>query len=294
MHKIVYKIHEFLEQASQGKIKADRKLVEEFAERVKAAVIKQLEPEDKGFTLRMSNIGRPLRQLMLEQEHGRVPPTPEFMLKMLFGDLYESLIVFLLKSAGVNVTEEGTKVSIPVKTDNGIVNVDGTLDIGIDDGIFDVKSASPFSFSNKFDGTAILTDTDPFGYVDQLFGYAKARNKRAKGWIVVNKVDGEIKVCEIPDEIHDKLMKKSCKRIDDKVRYITEGNPIPECQGVIPETYYGNETGNFVLGPDCKFCPYKTKCHPDINYRPSICSKAKDPKWEWYIGDVKPYVKVKE
>lgn len=285
MNKLVLKIHEYLEQASEGKLKPDEKLLDEFGERVKQKLRRQLE-ERGDFKLRMSNIGRPIRQLMLEQEHGRGKPSPEFMLKMLFGDLYESLVLYLLKASGVEVTEQDTKCSIPIKTAKGTVNLDGELDVGIklkgEEGIYDIKSASPYSFDNKFDPASILTGDDIFGYVDQLFAYASARGKKAKGWIVINKSDGEIKVCEIPSEIHDELMTKSKELIETKVCHIVEGKPIPACSGEVPESYYGKLTGNHVLGPSCRFCDHKDKCHPGIQYRQSLISKAKNPKWEWY------------
>ena len=182
MNRLVLKIHEYLEQAAEGKVKVDPKLLEEFGERVKKNLKKQIE-DRKEFKLRMSNIGRPLRQLMLEQKYGKAKPSPEFMLKMLFGDLYESLVLYLLKASGVEITEQDAEVILPIKTAKGVVNIGGTLDVGIkikeEDGIYDVKSASPYSFTNKFEPNSILTGDDAFGYVDQLFGYAKARGKKA-------------------------------------------------------------------------------------------------------------------
>lgn len=284
MNKIVLKIHEYLEQAAAGNVKVDPTLLEEFGERIKANLLKQLQPEEKEFKLRMSNVGRPLRQLMLEQKYGRSKPSPDLLLKMLFGDLYESLMLYLLKASGCNVTAQDVKVSLPIKTKKGIVNIDGTLDLEIDDAVFDTKSASPWSYEHKFDATTILTNPDDFGYVDQLFGYAKARKKKAGGWIPINKSDGQIKVCEVDPSIHDAVMEKSYKTIEAKVRHIVEERPIPECDGVIDEVFYGKNTGNKILGPSCKFCNCKEKCHLGIQYAPSKESKAKNPKWFWYVS----------
>lgn len=292
MNKIVLKIHEYLEKAASGKIKPNDKLIDEFGERVKKNLRKVLDVRDNTFKLRMSNIGRPLRQLMLEQKYGKGKPNPDFLLKMLFGDLYESLVLYLLKASGLEVTEEGTEVRTLIKTKKGPVNLDGTLDIGLkvngEDGIYDVKSASPYSFANKFDVSSLLAGDDSFGYVDQLFGYAAARNKKAKGWIVIDKSSGAIKVVDIPENLHDELIEKSKETIKNKVCHIVEGGEIPECKGAVPEKFYGKTTGNIVLNSSCRFCDHKDKCHPGIQYMPSISSKAKDPKWEWYVKIKEP------
>lgn len=283
MNKLVLKIHEYLEQASSGNVKIDRKLLKEFGERCQSNLLKQLEPEERGeFRLRMSNIGRPLRQLMLEQQNGRTKPNAEFILKMLFGDLYESLMLYLIKASGINVTAQDVKVTLPIETDKGIINIDGMLDLEIDNEVWDIKSASPWSFDNKFDASTILNSKDDFGYVDQLFGYAKARGNKAGGWLPINKSNGQIKACPVDKNLHDTVMDKSYETIKAKVKHITEGKPMPECTGVIKETFYGKSTGNEILGPSCKFCSCKEICHPGIQYKPSVISKSKNPKWEYY------------
>ena len=52
----------------------------------------------------------------------------------------------------------------------------------------DIKSASDWSYKNKFDSFESLAKGDSFGYVGQLVGYAKASGKNIGGWWVVNKV----------------------------------------------------------------------------------------------------------
>ncbi len=288
MHKLVLKIHEYLEKAASGKIEVDDKLLDEFGERVKEKLKKQLS-ERKEFRLRMSNIGRPVRQLMLEQKYGAGKPDADFMLKMLFGDLYESLMIYLIKASGCNIVEQDTPVSLPISTAKGTVNLEGMLDLVLDfgngPGVYDVKSCSPWAYVNKFDGTSLINGEDTFGYVDQLFGYAKCKDIPAKGWIPINKVDGQFKVDEIPNDQQNILMEKSVKTIEDKVRYITEGNPIPECTGVEDELFYGKKTGKRILGNSCKFCQCKERCHPGIQYKPSTAGKAKNPEWKWYVKE---------
>lgn len=286
MHKIVLKIHEYLEKAANGDVVADPQLLQEFGMRLQEKLKRQLEDNNRGFKLRMSNIGRPLRQLMLEEKHGREDRTPDLMLKMLFGDLYEALMLYLMKASGVDIIDHDVAVSLPIRTKKNTFNLDGTLDVNIktdgEEGIWDVKSASPYAFDNKFDGTSILTGDDTFGYVDQLFGYAKATGKKAKGWIVINKADGQIKVTEVPEELHDEIMDASIKKIESKVNHFVEKKPMPECTAISDESYYGKKSGNKVLTSACRFCNHKEICHPGITYRPSVLSKSKNPKWEHY------------
>ena len=66
-------------------------------------------------------------------------------------------------------------------------------DIVIDGAVDDIKSASNWSYTNKFESFDTLRQGDAFGYVAQLAGYAKAADKRAGGWWVVNKANGEFK-----------------------------------------------------------------------------------------------------
>ena len=53
----------------------------------------------------------------------------------------------------------------------------------------DVKSASNWSYNNKFESFDTLRQGDAFGYVAQFAGYAKAADKKAGGWWV-NKANG--------------------------------------------------------------------------------------------------------
>ena len=63
----------------------------------------------------------------------------------------------------------------------------------LDGKIDDVKSASAWSYDNKFVDFYTLEKGDSFGYVPQLVGYAAAANKKVGGWWVVNKNNGSFK-----------------------------------------------------------------------------------------------------
>ena len=63
----------------------------------------------------------------------------------------------------------------------------------MNDAVDDIKSASDWSYRNKFDSFDTVSADDAFGYVGQLAGYAKAVGKKAGGWWVVNKANGSFK-----------------------------------------------------------------------------------------------------
>ena len=73
------------------------------------------------------------------------------------------------------------------------VTINGTYDIAIDGAVDDIKSASDWSYRNKFKSFASLKESDSFGYVGQLAGYAQASGLKAGGWWVINKANGSFK-----------------------------------------------------------------------------------------------------
>lgn len=281
MHPIEQRIYGFLEKCCLKQVKPDDKLLKEFGKRCEDALRKHLyEEREQEFRLRMSNIGKPLRQLMLEKKYGQGTPAPDFMLKMLHGSLDEAFVIFLLKSSGINVTAESKKVSLPVKTDNGMVEIQGELDVQIDGRTWDIKTASPYSFDNKFTSFEALAEKDDFGYMGQGFGYGKADGSGFAGWIVRNKATQELKVVEIPLDLHDTLQEKYHQETTYKVNAILNDAEMPPCEGEVEETYYKTSSGNFHLNKTCEYCPHKQKCHPGLKLLPAQVGKS--GKYKWY------------
>lgn len=279
MSLVEQQVYELIEQLGLGNAVLSDELINEFGERAKKAVKDRLqEAKEKKFSLRMSNIGRPLRQLMLDKKYGYKPASSDFILKMLYGSLYEALTLLLLKASKVNITDQDKQVTLNVAN----VGIDGTLDVIIDGKVYDIKTASPYSYEHKFDSWETLASSDDFGYLGQGFGYAIANGCKFGGWIVINKSTGQVKVVEIPNEEHDALAEKHFKEVETKIDHINTNKPIPPCTGTTEETYYKKPTGNQILGSSCRFCPHKDKCHPGIRYLPSQSSKADKPKYVWY------------
>ncbi len=279
MHYIEQNLRVFLENVAAGTQDIPEELFQDYQQRCIDNLKQNFqEIRSKEFSLRMSNIGMPIRQLQLQELYGRGPVDIDFILKGMYGYMCESLMMFMLKAC-CNVEETDGKVSLDI---DGIP-LKGTFDIRIDGKIYDIKSTSGYSFNNKFDDFASLLFDDSFGYIAQGFGYASASGIPFGGWIVINKVDGTFKVVEIPDGDYKALAKTYKQELLKKVRHIRNKDPMPPCTGVICETHYKKETGNKILNKSCEWCPHKFICHPGLQYLPVASSKAKNPPFKYYV-----------
>jgi len=283
MHKIEQAIQLFLENIEKAEVPDE--LIEEFGENCKKAIRECLlsKRSEEPFSLRMSNIGRPLRSLMLDKLYGRVPMAANQKLRMTYGYIWESFMFFLLKSSGLNI-ETNKKVTLDINYDGeNKLTVDGTFDLKFDGDIYDVKSASSWSFDNKFVSLDSLMQDDTFGYVGQGIGYSLADKSPFGGWIVIDKSDGRIKVVPVPKEGYRALAVKYLNDFKHKIKTLnTPDAKLPPCEGEIDETFNRKLTGNKCLTKSCEFCPHKEKCHPGLTYKPEINSKAQNRKWKFY------------
>ena len=230
------------------------------------------------FTLRMSNVGRPTCQLWYDKNkpEAAIPLPTTFVMNMMIGDIVEAVFKGLLKEAGVKY-EDTEKVTL----DTGSDNISGSYDLIIDGAVDDIKSASDWSYRNKFDSYESLAGKDGFGYVPQLAGYAKATAKRAGGWWVINKANGKFKYLPASGLNVDEEINK-IKQTISKVKE----NKFERCFEPVPETFRGKPTGNKVLNDGCKFCSYRFDCWDSLTELPAVKSQAKNPPMVSYIGDV--------
>ena len=192
-HPAELALHQYMENAANGKSTMSSETIRQIGLDVMSAVARQFGGGNKRdeFGLRMSNVGRPTCQLWFDKnEPEKALPLPTtFVMNMMIGDIVEAVFKGLLKEAGVKY-EDDAKVTLNLDDDTSI---SGTYDIVIDGAVDDVKSASNWSYNNKFESFDTLRQGDAFGYVAQLAGYAKASGKRAGGWWVVNKANGQFK-----------------------------------------------------------------------------------------------------
>ena len=279
-HRAEIALHQYLENAVKGTTEMSEETIEQVSSDVAEALHKQFGSGKKrgDFKLRMSNVGRPTCQLWYEKNKPEValPFPTTFVMNMMIGDIVEAVFKGLLKEAGVkyNDTEK-------VTLDLGTTSINGSYDIVINDAVDDIKSASDWSYRNKFESYDTLAAGDGFGYVGQLAGYAKASGKRVGGWWVVNKANGQFKYVpasglDIDEEIN---------KIKTTVATVEE-NKFERCFEPVPEKFRGKETGNQVLNDGCRFCSYRFDCWSDLTERPAVKSQAKNPPMVSYIGEV--------
>ncbi len=276
-HSAEIKIHRYLEDVRKAKRGMSDATIARIVKDVKEAVEKQFKQNERKFTLRMSNIGRPYCQLWYDKNHPEegVEPSANFLMNMMIGDIVEAVFKGVLTEAGVEFSD-GFKSTLVV----GKHKIDGTHDLIMDKRVDDIKSASPWSYKNKFKDYETLKEHDSFGYIGQLAGYSKALGVEAGGWWVVNKASGEFKYVSAWDmavdrqDILDDIQQKADK---------LETNKFERCFEPVEETYRKKPTGNKVLAEECGWCKYRYKCWPSIQELPSLASQAKEKPIVAYV-----------
>ncbi len=228
--------------------------VASFSDKLGAALVSRFKEhgDDREPTLRMSNIGKPLRQLWYELKNApKEKLSQQVKFKFLYGDLLELLFLFLAKEAGHTVEYEQHSINVD--------GVPGHIDGIIDGVLIDLKSCSPHSF-NKFKSGKLLED-DPFGYIGQLSGYKEALGIERAAFIAIDKVHGDICIYELPAterqyNVRDRI-KEVRKAVDSDIEPARCYEPKP-----VSKT---DKTGNLVLDVGCSYCSHKFHCWRDAN-----------------------------
>jgi len=290
-------VQNFLQRAGRGEIDSSRlePLIEQFGEDCKAAMRKQFSNRG-GYRIRMSGVGRPLCQQQLEKQGHVQDVAYNDIVKFATGDLLEAFAVLVMRAAGLKVVDEQKKCSLELAGET----VNGTLDVILEiDGqeeVWDIKTASPWSFENKFSGRGgydVIKEDDPFGYVMQGHLYGESENKRFGGWIVINKSSGEWDFVEAPEE-QSEDRKAYIADANKRVKAITEDAPFKVPFQSEPEYVTIDrqkvETGNRLMPKTCSFCSFKSMCWKNAVYAPKATSKAKFKPHVWYTKLVKKEV----
>ena len=224
--------------------------IDDFGEAIKDVVRHWATPKARDSnTLRMSNIGKPSRQLWYDLKYKREESSFEdshLPIKFLYGHLLEEVLLFLVKMSGHKVEDEQKEVEVK--------GVKGHIDCKIDGEVIDIKTASGFAFNKFRNGT--LREDDPFGYMAQLAGYEEAEGTTNGGFLVINKESGELTLYQ-PEE----LDKPYAPKIIEDIKESLNNNEPPEvCYEPIPE----GKSGNMKLPKNCVYCNHKFKCYPDL------------------------------
>lgn len=219
-----------------------------FAETVKATIKARLaaykNPEQR--TLRMSNVGKPDRQLWYDvNTDAGEPMPPQARIKFLYGDIIECMMILFAKEAGHLVEDEQKTIEV-----DGVV---GHIDAKIDGVTVDVKSASDYAFKKFEDGS--LKENDPFGYIKQINGYMEAQGTDG-AFLAVNKVSGHLALLKVEPE-----GKELTERITHVRKMLTKETPPDRCY----EEEDQGKSGNKKLPIGCSYCSHKFKCWSDSN-----------------------------
>ena len=203
--------------------------------------------------LRMSNIGKKDRQLWYSYNGYKGEELmPHTRIKFLYGHLIEEMVLALTKLSGHDVTHEQKQVEVD--------GIKGSMDCKIDGVLTDVKSASSYGFKKFKDGS--LVNDDPFGYIDQIKGYAHAEDTTDIGWLVMDKTNGHLTYLkyDMADESQWYWSKLNFFSIPERIKNIKKivkaETPPERCYEVIPD----GKSGNMKLPVGCSYCAYKHDC----------------------------------
>ena len=252
LDNLIEDIYSKLSVLGEGKpLGASAKDIDALGESIKEVLHHWANPSPRSSDmLRMSNIGKPTRQLWYdlksENESTESLPAPVFI-KFLYGHLLEEVLLFLVKISGHEVGNEQKEVSVS--------GIKGHMDCTIDGEVVDIKTASGFAFKKFKDGT--LAEQDTFGYLPQLAGYEEAEGTKKGGFLAMNKETGELALFR-PSEFDKPNIKK---KIRDVKKAIKLDKPPQRCYNPEPE----GSSGNMKLPKECVYCRHKFECHSDAN-----------------------------
>lgn len=211
-------------------------------------------------TLYMSEIGKPCRRQLwyeVNKDNNSFDSEPlhsTAIVKFLYGDILEELVLILAELSGHEVTDK--QKSVEIKLPKGWV-VRGKMDGKIDGEIVDVKSASTQSFQKFKKG--VDRANDPFGYIPQLQSYNIAEDVtpgETTSFIAIEKQMGEI--TRDSHKVDAQIMSK--KDLTDLVITLESKTPPPRAFDTKPTTYQ-----NECLGTECSYCRWKYECWKDAN-----------------------------
>ena len=286
MHEILAKVQEFLSNVQEGKSNIPSELLDKIQQGVRHSLERHYnDPKKDRFTLRMSNVGRPLCQLQQEMA-GKVglPDGYNAPMRNSFGDVIEAMAIAIMMAAGVNVRSYFGECFLEI----GGIKLKGHYDVIIEtngrEKVYDVKSCSSYAFNHKFGiegGFYNLVDDDAFGYLTQGYLYAEALKLPFGGWIAINKETGEWAVCE-PPENDAKYRKMALEVAERNIISLTQNLPFAKLFEDKEETFYKKATGNRVLHNTCSYCEYQQDCWPTLQILRDVNTTAKSAKMKHY------------
>ena len=276
---LVQDIYDKLDTLTEGKsLNVSEETADAFGEAMKKALLhwSAEHPVDKP-TLRMSNVGKPNRQLWydMKSENKKNNFTAPVQIRFLYGHILEEVVLFLARLAGHEVTDEQKEITVS--------GIKGHMDCKIDGEVVDIKTASGFAFKKFKEGT--LPDDDPFGYMAQIAGYEEAEGTQHGGFLTLNKESGELALFS-PQELDKPNIKQRIKTLKAQIKKDT---PPELCYNPVPD----GKAGNMKIARGCTWCRHKFVCHSDSNDGEGLRVFKYSKKLE-YLTNVVKLPRVKE
>ena len=283
-------IQDYMSRAIRGDVKVSPENLELFVKESREAIKKQFGGRKRDYRIRMSGLGKPLCQQVLDKHGVEESMQYNSIARFAFGDLTEALLMLVMREAGIDIVDFQKEVVLEIE---GVV-VKGTLDVIIrgDDGkerVWDIKSASDWAYKHKFTGAGgyeHIKDDDPFGYVMQGHLYGAATGLDFGGWIVINKSSGEVAIVEAYDWTGGDRVAYMLEAAN-RVHFLADPDvkpfkPYPEEYETYKRKGEVLRTGNKVLPKECGLCGFRGHCWPDAILLERVTSPAKSPPTVWY------------
>lgn len=182
---------------------------------------------------------------------------PHVMLKFLYGNILEEIVLFLAEEAGHSVKHRQATVSV--------LGVDGHID-GVIDGILtDVKSANSRGI-NKFKDNGLYQD-DPFNYLPQIEFYREGLlnagdssiDHKYYAFLAIDKESGRLHLDKY--ETNAGTSRSTLRRIEHNKEIVSRPDPAPRSHMPVAD----GSSGNLTLATQCKYCSHKIKCWSGAN-----------------------------
>ena len=250
INTVVKDVNKIFSQIGSGKpVELPEKKVDILLSNLKEVLHQWSTPKEKSVGLRMSNVGRPNRQLWydIKSNKDQEELAPAVIFRFLYGHIVEELLLFFVDLAGHKVEHTQAEVNV--------LGLKGHVDCIIDDVVIDIKSASDYSFRKFKEGK--LSQDDPFGYLAQLAAYEHGFGKSGGGFLVANKSSGEI-CLYIPDELEVPNIESRLETVRTELK--EDVPPRERCYPIIAK----GKSGNMGLHNSCKWCRHKFQCNPDL------------------------------
>jgi hypothetical protein len=256
---LVDDIYNLVQYKSPDRSVDAEQIIDDFGEACKALMRKEFTQRGSfdGRKLRMSNIGKTDRYLW--NHYNNVGPKekmqPHTLVKFMYGHLIEEMLLLFVRLAGHTVTHEQAEAEVQ--------GIKGSMDCKIDGVVTDVKSASTFGFKKFKDAT--LAFDDPFGYIDQIKGYARSEGETEVGWLAMDKANGHLTFLKY--DLEDKqapVYEVLGKDIEDRIIHIKEMVEQKEPPELCYETVPDGKSGNMKLATGCSYCHFKHACYPNL------------------------------